>query len=219
MNSEVRSFLTRLQALPAKPGVNLDSVLSLYTPEEAELRRLFVEDRDNTRLANLHVGLIDIFDVPDGLRKTRARIVKDDVDLTAKHVFPLPQARRRKDGEPCMSENLKEFKENWNIFTEGSFSQFSDWNNVVAAGGSILACLLPVPLNARGTKCALREYFHSSAFPSSDVDLFLYDLTPEQAEDKMKQIYEAIRSSVPWEVTCVRTKNAVTIHCEHKSVP
>jgi hypothetical protein len=30
----------------------------------------------------------------------------------------------------------------------------------------------------------------------------------------MNSIYEAVRDSVPWDVTCVRTKHTVSIHCE-----
>lgn len=34
-----------------------------------------------------------------------------------------------------------------------------------------------------------------------------------QAEVKINSIYEAVRDSVPWDVTCVRTKHTVSIHC------
>jgi hypothetical protein len=34
-----------------------------------------------------------------------------------------------------------------------------------------------------------------------------------QAEAKIKQIYEAVRDSVPWDVTCIRTKHTISIHC------
>jgi hypothetical protein len=35
-----------------------------------------------------------------------------------------------------------------------------------------------------------------------------------QAEVKITKIYEAVRDSVPWDITCVRTKHTVSIHCE-----
>jgi hypothetical protein len=38
-----------------------------------------------------------------------------------------------------------------------------------------------------------------------------------QAEVKMNEIYEAVRDSVPWDVTCVRTKHTVSIHCKSPS--
>ena len=35
-----------------------------------------------------------------------------------------------------------------------------------------------------------------------------------KAERKIITIYEAVRDSVPWDVTCVRTKHTVSIHCK-----
>ena len=101
----------------------------------------------------------------------------------------------------------EEFQKNWAIFTEGSLSQLNNWNNIVAAGGAVQACLSPVPEQFKESKRSLRKHFHTKAFPTSDVDLFLYGLTPEQAEVKINEIYEAVRDSVPWDVTCIRTKH------------
>jgi hypothetical protein len=70
-----------------------------------------------------------------------------------------------------------------------------------------------VPARAKNSKRALRKWFHTTAFPTSDVDLFLWGLTPAQAEVKLQAIFEAVRDAVPWDVTCVRTKHAVSIHC------
>jgi hypothetical protein len=64
------------------------------------------------------------------------------------------------------------------------------------------------------SKRAISKYYHSAAYPTSDVDLFLWGMTPEQAEVKINAIYEAVRDSVPWDVTCVWTKHTVSIHCE-----
>ncbi|KAH9057562.1 hypothetical protein EDB87DRAFT_1686152 [Lactarius vividus] len=100
----------------------------------------------------------------------------------------LPSSSRREEGSPAMVENLEAFKKNWSIFTENSLSQLADWSN------------------------AMRKYFHEKVFPSSDVDLFLYSLTVEEAERKIITIYEVVRDSVPWDVTCVRTKQSPFIH-------
>jgi hypothetical protein len=62
---------------------------------------------------------------------------------------------------------------------EGSLAQL-DWSNVVVAGGSVLACLLPVPETYKESKRTLRKWFHSEAYPTSDVDLFLWGLTAEE---------------------------------------
>ncbi|KDQ65163.1 hypothetical protein JAAARDRAFT_188410 [Jaapia argillacea MUCL 33604] len=214
---EATAFISRITSLPKGPGVsnNIDCVLNASFEYEAELRRLFATDRANTRLDDAHVGLVDVFDAPVDIRTTRARVVDNDAELTAKYIMPLTEARRRKEGEPSMVTSLDDFKKNWAIFSEGSLSQLVDWNNVIAAGGAVQACLAPLPEHAKVSKRAMRKWFHSGAYPTSDVDLFIWGLTPEQAEVKINSIYEAVRDSVPWDVTCVRTKHAISIHSQY----
>ncbi|EAU82414.1 ankyrin repeat protein [Coprinopsis cinerea okayama7 len=214
-NSEAQAFLARIAALPAGPGVSLDDVLKPSIEDEAELRRYFASDRGNTRLSDPYVGLVDVFDAPADIRQTRARVVVDEVDLSAKHVMPLKAADRRPEGAPAMVSDIDEFKKNWTVFTEGSLSQLKDWSNVVAAGGSVLACLTPLSDKNKESKRAIRKHYHNAAYPTSDVDLFLWGLTPEQAEVKINAIYEAVRDSVPWDVTCIRTKHTVSIHSQY----
>ncbi|KAK7053725.1 ankyrin repeat protein, partial [Favolaschia claudopus] len=213
--AEAQAFIQRVVALPTGPGVFLDSVLKPSIDDETELRRLFATDTANARLSNPIVGLVDVFDAPVDIRTTRARVVKDETDLSAKYVMPLSEVNRRKEGTPSMVSDIDEFKKNWGVFSEGSLSQLLDWNNVVAAGGAVLACLTPLSEEAKASKRSMRKYYHSVAYPTSDVDLFLWGLTPEQAEAKIIKIYEAVRDSVPWDVTCVRTKHTVSIHSQY----
>jgi len=230
-NREATHFLSRIADLP-KGNVSLDGILQSSLDDEVELRKLFATDKENARLEDIHVGLVDIFAAPSDIKTTRARVVTSDFDRDAQHVMPLSDAQRRKEGSPAMVDNLEAFKKNWSIFTENSLSQLSDWNNVIAAGGSVQACLMPLPKAAAANKRAMRKYYHEKAFPSSDVDLFLYGLTRQEvrrtpycdpfllrpycivkAERKIISIYEAVRDSVPWDVTCVRTKHTISIHC------
>jgi hypothetical protein len=90
-----------------------------------------------------------------------------------------------------------------------------DWSNVVAAGSSVVNCLLPVPPEFNTTKRKLREYYHEKFCPASDVDLFLYGLTHDEAIEKIKQIEQAIRDAILTEVTVVRTKYAITIASQY----
>jgi len=178
--AEINNFISRIASLPAGPGVSLDAALQPSLDEETELRKLFATDRQNAVLGNPHVGLVNVFDAPDAIRTTRARVVQDKADLSAKHVMPLSLENRRKEGTPAMVFDLEEFKKNWAIFTEGSLSQLVDWNNVVAAGGSVLACLTPLEEENKISKRAIRKHYHSNAYPTSDVDLFLWGMNPEQ---------------------------------------
>lgn len=184
-SAEGVAFLTRLSTLPDKPGVDLDPVLKPSLDEEHELRKLFAQDKTNSRLDNPHVGLVDVFGPgTDAIRETRARVVDDtnEDSLSGKYIMPLKGNQRRKDGEASMVADLDEFRKNWSIFTEGSLSQLFDWSNVIAAGGAVLSALLPLPEESKKSKRAIRKYYHSTAFPSSDVDLFLWGLTPEQVD-------------------------------------
>jgi hypothetical protein len=224
--------------LPKGP-VSLDAVLQPSLEDEGELRRLFARDKGNDRLKDIHVGLVDVFHAPIDIRTTRARLVTGNADRDAQYVMPLPDALRRKEGSPAMAETLEAFKMNWSVFTENSLANLLDWNNVVAAGGSVQACLMPLLKAAVASKRAMRKHYHEKAFPSSDVDLFLYGLTAHEvcrvllrfsffsltaflvwkAERKMITIYETIRDSVPWDVTCVRTKHTVSIQCGRWYMP
>ena len=214
-NAGATAFLARIDQLPDGPGADLDAVLRPSLDDEAELRKLFAQETDNVRLKDPHVGLVDVFNASSAIRTTRARVIADEKDLNAKYIMPLSEDKRRKEGAPAMVQSLDDFKKNWAVFTEGSLSQLFDWSNVIVAGGSVQACLAPLPEKAKTSKRALRKYFHSNAFPASDVDLFLYGLTPEQAEVKINAIYEAVRDSIPWDVTCIRTKHTVSIHSQY----
>ena len=195
-NPEAQAFISRIAALPKDVPVSLDGALQPSLDDEAELRRLFATDTKNPRLNDPYVGLVDVFDAPTDIRTTRARVVQNEFDLSEKYLMPLTEARRRKEGTPAMVSSLEEFNQNWSIFSESSLSLL-DWNNVVAAGGSVLACLLPVPDANKASKRTLRKYFHATAFPTSDVDLFLYGLTPEQAEAKIIAIFQGLNSIDP----------------------
>ncbi|KIO24982.1 hypothetical protein M407DRAFT_25627, partial [Tulasnella calospora MUT 4182] len=221
-NAEAQAFLRRLGELPDISGVGLGPAITPSLQDEADLRRLFATDRDNVRLKDPYVGLVDVFGQnTDRIKKIHARTIKDDDDLLKHHIMPLDTDTRRKDGELSMASSLDDFKLRWSIFSEGALSQLTNWNNVIVAGGSVLACLAPLPEHVvkQGSKRALRKYYHSEAYPASDVDVFLYGLTPEQAEEKCVEIFNAVQDSVPWEVCAVRTKNAVSIHCQYPYRP
>jgi hypothetical protein len=182
---EIDAFIERIQALPPGPGVSLDAALRPSLNDEAELRRLFATDRQNARLSQPYVGLVDIFAAPDAIRVTRARVVQGKEDFSSQYVMPLSKKNRRKEGAPCVVADLEEFKKNWTIFTEGSLFQLFDWNNVVAAGGSVLACLTPLDEEHKKTKRTIRKYYHTHVYPTSDVDLFLWGLNAEQVRSRV----------------------------------
>ncbi|EED78996.1 predicted protein [Postia placenta Mad-698-R] len=204
------AFLSRVVELPTGPGAfdALSDALQASIDDEAALRKLFATDKTSPRLNNPHVGLVDVFDAPAAIRTTRARVVKNESDVSAKFILPLSEDRRRKEGTPAMVATLDEFKQKLALFTEGSLSQLTDWKNVVAAGGAVQACLSPVPASAKVSKRALRKHFHNTRIRRRT-------LTAAEAEKKTQAIYEAVRDSVPWDVTCVRSRHTVSIHSQY----
>ncbi|KAJ6447398.1 hypothetical protein C8R47DRAFT_1231449 [Mycena vitilis] len=195
---EAQSFLQRILGLSKDPGVPLDYVLKPSLDDETELRRLFATDKAHARLANPYVGMVDIFDAPAAIF----------------YVMPLSELNRRKEGTASMVNDLEEFQKNWAVFSGLAVPAFRleqrrrCWRFRPRVSH-------PPLRRGQGLQKVHEKYYHSVAYPTSDVDLFLWGLTPEQAEVKITKIYEAVRDSVPWDVTCVRTKHTVSIHSQY----
>ncbi|CAM9117852.1 unnamed protein product [Scytosiphon promiscuus] len=110
----------------------------------------------------------------------------------------------RSSGRAVVSRD--EFFQQFNVFTEGQLT-FMDWNNVVAAGGSVLAATHPPPPGP------LRDFYHTLAYRSSDVDLFLYGLDEAAATEKVRQIHNAVKLANP-KIYAVRSLRTVTLVSE-----
>ncbi len=79
----------------------------------------------------------------------------------------------------------------------------------------MLACLLPLPddideLNA--CDAVATYYREQSAFRDSDIDLFVYGLSPQEASKKVGDIFEFLRRSSA-RVLTVRSEHCVTFIC------
>ncbi|KAK7757760.1 hypothetical protein SLS62_000138 [Diatrype stigma] len=193
---------------PETPMVQL---LEPYRKFEAQLRELYAQEGSNPVLNDPHINVLPLFtkDTPD--IKTRARDLENETQKEKdEYIMALPSEKRRPNGSPAVVTSLKEFKRNFSVFSELSLAEL-DWNNVVAAGSSVVNTLLPVPDEYMNSKRALRKYYHEKFCPASDVDLFLYGLTEEQAIEKIKEIELRVRDAILSETTVVRTKNAITI--------
>ncbi|PRP87864.1 ankyrin repeat protein [Planoprotostelium fungivorum] len=105
--------------------------------------------------------------------------------------------------------DIKNFQRNFDVFTEGQFRQFN-WDNVFAAGGSILAALSPLP-DVAGKDNQSRRLYYQAKYDKSDIDLFIYGLDEEKANKKLEEIYHGIKETVPYNCICFRSKHAVSI--------
>ena len=217
---------TALPQLPAPPaelvsylakhtGKPMSELLEPYRNFEAQLRQMYAQDPENAILKDPHVNLLPLFtkDTPD--IKIRARDLETETEEERnKYVMSLPADIRRSNGSPATVQSLKEFQRNFNIFSESSLVEM-DWSNVVVSGSAVVNCLLPVPKEYAVSKRTLRVFYHEKFAPASDVDLFLYGLTEEEAVGKIKDIETHVRDSLLTETTTVRTKHAVTICSQH----
>ena len=197
------------------PDTPMVEIMEPYRKYEAQLRSIFAQDRKNALLDDPHTNVLPLFTDDTKLITTRARdLASESQEEKDRYIMALPDDKRRPHGSPAVVPSLKEFQKNFGIFSESSLADM-DWDNVVAAGSSVVNTLLPVPKEFNTTKRKLREYYHEKFCPASDVDLFLYGLTHEEAIEKIKQIEQAIRDAILTEVTVVRTKYAITIASQY----
>ena len=201
--------------LAAHPEIPMVEILKPYREYEAELRTAFAQDRSNPALDNPYLNVLPLFNENTKLITTRARdLDNESEEEKIRYIMPLLPEKRRPHGSPAVVGSIKEFQKNFAIFSESSLADLN-WDNVVAAGSSVVNCLVPVPAEFNTTKRKLREYYHEKFCPASDVDLFLYGLTHEEAIDKIMEIERAIRDAILTEVTVVRTKYAITITSQY----
>ncbi|KAL2862382.1 ankyrin repeat protein [Aspergillus lucknowensis] len=206
-------FLEYVKAHPEKSIVEL---VRPYHDYDAVARKIFAQEPDHPAITNNHLNLVPLFDA-NGLADVRIRardLASESEDVKSKYLMPLKDEQRRANGAPAVVSTLGEFRTHFGIFSESSLSDL-DWNNVVAAGSAVATCILPVPDEYSDSKRGLRQFYHEEFAPASDVDLFLYGLTEEQAIEKIKQIEKCIRGSILTEVSTIRTKHAITIVSQH----
>lgn len=177
-----------------------DYDLSLSTKEhslaemkkiEDNFRELFANDRKHPDLENPYLFLIDVYE--------NREMFKYQEETPEELAIPKILTKERRLGREGYSANLPDnFATNWNEFTQSMFKGL-DWNNVFIAGGAVLSNM--VTDNDRGYK-------------GSDIDMFFYNMSEEEANNKVKHVYEVVKrntKSVGEEVTVIRTSNAVTL--------
>lgn len=203
--SELVDYIARNEDTP------IQQLLQPFRDFESRLREKYAQDGSNPVLKDPYINVLPLFaENTPGIR-TRARdLANESVEEKERYIMALPDAHRRPTGSPAVVQSLQEFRHNFSVFSEASLSEL-DWSNVVAAGSSVVNCLLPLPDDAKASKRALRQYYHEKFCPASDVDLFLYGLSEAQAVEKIKQIEARVRDAILTETTVVRTKNAITI--------
>ncbi|KAI9367560.1 hypothetical protein BJX61DRAFT_551360 [Aspergillus egyptiacus] len=202
-------FLDYVKANPEKP---IPELVKPYNEYDAVLRRIYAQEPDHPAVADNVLNMVPLFDA-NGCADIHIRardLASETEEVKSKYLMPLKDEQRKATGALAVVSTLKEFQAHFNIFSESSLSEL-DWNNVVAAGSAVSTCILPVPAEYNDSKRGLRQFYHEKFAPASDVDLFLYGLTEEEAIEKIKQIERCIRDSILTEISVIRTKHAITI--------
>ncbi|KYQ93264.1 hypothetical protein DLAC_05920 [Tieghemostelium lacteum] len=88
----------------------------------------------------------------------------------------------------------------WKEFTHNLFEGFN-WSNILAAGGSILGCLLSV------------DKGFDIGYETSDIDLFMVNISKEDATKKLREILAFFKEKSP-NHTMIRTKNCCSFILE-----
>ncbi|KAH7556524.1 hypothetical protein BM1_05958 [Bipolaris maydis] len=199
--------------ISSHPDKSLPELIAPYKEYDAKLREVFAQQPSHPAIAIPNV--VPIFSGHECELKVRARnLAEETEDERQRYIMPLSNAERKPNGSPAVVTSLREFQTNFQLFSESSLVDL-DWSNVVAAGSSVVTSLLPVSEQHKSSKRALRGYYHQKLAPASDVDLFLYGLSEEQAVEKIKQIEQRIKDSILTETTTIRTKNAITIASQY----
>ncbi|USP80657.1 uncharacterized protein yc1106_07931 [Curvularia clavata] len=195
------------------PDGPLSDLMAPYKEYDATLRQIFAQQPDHPAIDIPNI--VPVYAGREHELTIRARNPAKEPEAERQHyIMPLSKDERKPSASPAVVTSLKEFEKNFQLFSESSLADL-DWSNVVAAGSAVVTSLLPVSEEHKASKRALREYYHQHLAPASDVDLFLYGLTEEEAVEKIKQIEKRIKDSILTETTTIRTKNAITIASQY----
>lgn len=201
-----------IEYVAAHPHTPMPELLQPYKAYDNELRKAFAQQPEHAAVQDNTGNLTPMFNTE---HESEVKIRARDPDAESQgerdtYIMPLRPDERKANGSPAIVQSMQGFKTNFAIFSESSLADM-DWNNVVVAGSAVVTSLLAVPEKHSGSKRALRNYYHEILAPASDVDLFIYGLSEEQAIDKIRQIEKAVRDALLVETTTIRTKNAITI--------
>lgn len=133
----------------------INEIVAPYKDFENKLREGFARHPHHPAVQTANVNVVPVF-VEDlsGLLRIRTRRLDDDA-LNQEYMMPLKSMDRKATGTPAVVESFREFKKNFDLFSESSLMDL-DWSNVVAAGSSVVTPLIPVPHPHNSSKKALR---------------------------------------------------------------
>ncbi|KAJ7346170.1 hypothetical protein DFH08DRAFT_1081059 [Mycena albidolilacea] len=204
-----RAALTRLSE-PGEPASKRQKTDAAALKSEGDIDEwiLFHEKYlgDNERLGNdwRQHPLITLQDAdcdavfPTSIKTSQARTITRRPDFLGYKVL---------DGARSLTVDIQPsvaaFRAVFDRMTDGLLKNLN-WNNVIVAGGIVLGVLLSV--TGAG-----------EAWKASDLDIYLYGLTPAQANDKLRELFATFKANLPpgSPVLIVRNSKTVTFYSKY----
>jgi hypothetical protein len=92
-------------------GTPMEELMGPFRKYEADLRRLYAQDRSNPVLDDPYLNVLPIFTKDTPNIKTRARdLESESPELKERYIMALPDDKRRPDGSPAVVESMKDFR-------------------------------------------------------------------------------------------------------------
>ncbi|KAJ7698595.1 hypothetical protein B0H17DRAFT_1328498 [Mycena rosella] len=99
--------------------------------------------------------------------------------------------------------SVEAFERTFEHMSDGSLKNL-DWNNLFVAGGIVLGTLLSVD-SREGERCS------DPRWKSSDIDIYVYGLTPGEANQKLQHLFDTFCANLPAGTPTLVVRNCTTI--------
>lgn len=180
---------------------------SLFRTDE-RLRILFAQDRMNLDIQDPHVNCLDITTSSQYCRLEDPPPIPLVCNFATISDFD-------KFNPPHSIVSLESFKKRFHWFSSGCLGNLS-WKGIFVAGGCVSACLKYYPEleNCESVQIEQARFtdLHLRLYKESDIDIFFYDMSSEEANQKLIAISKLFSDD---EILIVRTNSAVTFCCQY----
>ncbi len=102
------------------------------------------------------------------------------------------------------------FLERFHIFTNNQFKDWTEWDNTLIIGGTMVACGQDIPVENSTSPEAVADYYHHQAYPGSDIDIYLYGLDEKGFRDKVMTLWRHLLKVHNGKVSLLRTTFTLT---------
>ncbi|KIY61234.1 hypothetical protein CYLTODRAFT_363128 [Cylindrobasidium torrendii FP15055 ss-10] len=115
----------------------------------------------------------------------------------------------RRKSALCIQSSTSAFRSQWDYMTDGVLEGL-DWSNIIAAGGVVLGTML----TRRDISTNWDTVHHPNEWLASDIDLYLYGLELDEANQRIKDIAQVYQSNLAPDAPflIVRSSQTVTLY-------